>query len=125
MDVSSWLRGLGLQNYAQDFRANDIDAEVLSRLTAEDLIALGVTSIGHRRKLLDAIAVLQRGASAAPAEPPVIAAPWAAGAERRQLTVLFCDLVGSTALAGRLDPEDLRDVMRAYQAACADVIGGF
>ena len=59
MDVSSWLRDLGLQNYVQAFRANDIDAEVLSRLTAEDLIALGVSSIGHRRKLLDAIALLQ------------------------------------------------------------------
>jgi class 3 adenylate cyclase len=125
MDVSSWLRGLGLQNYAQDFRANDIDAEVLSRLTAEELIALGVTSIGHRRKLLDAIAVLQRGASAAAAEPPVTAPPWAPGAERRQLTVLFCDLVGSTELAARLDPEDLRDVMRVYQAACAGVINRF
>jgi class 3 adenylate cyclase len=84
-----------------------------------------VTSIGHRRKLLDAIALLQMGAGAGGAEPPVTAAPWAAGAERRQLTVLFCDLVGSTALAARLDLEDLRDVMRAYQAACADVICGF
>jgi hypothetical protein len=55
MDVSRWLRDLGLENYAQAFRANDIDPEVLSRLTAEDLIALGVTSVGHRRKLLDAI----------------------------------------------------------------------
>jgi SAM domain (Sterile alpha motif) len=69
MDVSSWLRDLGLENYAQAFRANDIDAELLSRLTAEDVIALGVTSIGHRRKLLDAIALLKGGMAPGTAEP--------------------------------------------------------
>ena len=111
MDVSSWLRDLGLESYAQAFRANDIDAEVLSRLTAEDLIALGISSIGHRRKLLDAIAELARPDGGAQREAE--AAPRAA--ERRQLTVLFCDLVGSTALAARLDPEDMGEVIRAYQ----------
>jgi class 3 adenylate cyclase len=120
MDVSTWLRGLGLESYAPSFQANDIDAEVLRRLTAEDLIALGISSIGHRRKLLDAIAELGRPDSGAQREPE---APRAA--ERRQLTVLFCDLVGSTALAARLDPEDLRAVMRAYQTACASGIGHF
>jgi class 3 adenylate cyclase len=124
MDVSTWLRDLGLENYAQAFRANDIDAEVLPRLTAEDLIALGISSIGHRRKLLDAIAALDRGKAPAGAEPPA-AAVRPLEAERRQLTVLFCDLVGSTELAARLDPEDLREVMRAYQMVCADVVCRF
>ena len=124
MDVSTWLRDLGLANYAPAFRAHDIDAQVLPRLTAEDLIAFGITSIGHRRKLLDAIAALDQGRAAAAAEPA--AAPVRPlEAERRQLTVLFCDLVGSTELSARLDPEDLREVMRVYQAACADVIGRF
>jgi class 3 adenylate cyclase len=121
MDVSIWLRDLGLENYAQAFQAHDIDAEVLPRLTAEDLIALGISSIGHRRKLLDAIALLQGGLARAAAEP-IVATLRPLEAERRQLTVLFCDLVGSTELAARLDPEDLREVMRAYQAACADVV---
>jgi class 3 adenylate cyclase/predicted ATPase len=125
MDVSRWLRDLGLQDYAQDFRANDIDAEVLSRLTAEDLIALGVTSVGHRRKLLDAIALLQDGSAPAAAEPALTAAPRVAEAERRQLTVLFCDLVGSTELAARLDPEDLRGIMGAYQRCAAAVVERF
>jgi class 3 adenylate cyclase/predicted ATPase len=117
MDVSTWLRDLGLEDYAQAFQAHHIDAEVLPRLTAEDLIALGITSVGHRRRLLDAIAALDQGRAAAAART--------LEAERRQLTVLFCDLVGSTELAARLDPEDLRELMGAYQAACADVIGGF
>ena len=123
MDVSTWLRDLGLEDYAQAFRANHIDAEVLPRLTAEDLIALGITSIGHRRKLLDAIAALDQRRAPAAAEPRT-AMVRPLEAERRQLTVLFCDLVGSTELSARLDPEDLREVMRAYQAACADVVCG-
>jgi class 3 adenylate cyclase len=124
MDVSPSLRDLGLEDYAQAFQANHIDSEVLPRLTADDLTALGITSIGHRRKLLDAIAALDQARAPAATEPAtVVARP--VEAERRQLTVLFCDLVGSTELAARLDPEDLRDVMRAYQAACADVIGRF
>jgi class 3 adenylate cyclase len=106
------------------FQAHDIDAEVLPRLTAEGLIALGISSIGHRRKLLDAIALLQGGSARAAAEP-IVAQMRPIEAERRQLTVLFCDLVGSTELAAPLDPEDLRDVMRAYQTACAEVIGSF
>jgi class 3 adenylate cyclase len=121
MDVSIWLRDLGLENYAQAFRANDIDAEVLPRLTAEDLIALGVTSIGHRRKLLDAIALLQGGSLPAAAEPVTMTVQ-PVDAERRQLTVLFADLVGSTELSARLDPEDMRAVIAAYQTACSGVI---
>jgi predicted ATPase/class 3 adenylate cyclase len=123
MDVSSWLRDLGLANYAQAFRANHIDAAVLSRLTAEDLIALGVTSVGHRRRLLDAIAMRQSGAAPASAATAAITRP--AQAERRQLTVLFCDLVGSTELAARLDPEDLRGVMSAYHRVTAAVVERF
>jgi len=123
MDVSTWLRDLGLENYAQAFRANDIDSEVLSRLTADDLIALGITSIGHRRKLLDAIAALDPGKAAAAAATPATAQR--IEAERRQLTVLFCDLVGSTELAARLDPEDLRGIMGAYQRCAAAVIERF
>jgi class 3 adenylate cyclase/predicted ATPase len=124
MDVSTWLRDLGLEDYAQAFQAHDIDAEVLPRLTADDLFALGITSIGNRRKLLEAIAALDRRRAAAISEL-IAAATRPLQAERRQLTVLFYDLVGSTELAARLDPEDLREIMRAYQAACANVVCGF
>ena len=110
MDVSTWLRDLGLENYLQAFNAHNINAEMLPRLTADDLTALGITSVGHRSKILGAIAALDQRAR----EP-----------ERRQLTVLFCDLVGSTELSAGLDPEDLREVMRAYKAACANVVCRF
>jgi hypothetical protein len=102
VDIAAWLRGLGLGQYESAFRANDVDAQVLPRLTAEDLISIGVTSVGHRRRLLDAIVAL--GAEAPPATVPIPAV-----AERRQLTVMFCDMVGSTALSARLDLEDYRD----------------
>jgi class 3 adenylate cyclase len=124
MDVSTWLRDLGLENYAQAFQAHDIDAEVLPRLTADDLTALGVTSIGHRRKLLDAIAALDQGRAPACAEPIAVAAR-PLEAERRQLTVLFCDLIGSTELSARLDPEEMREVIRAYQTAVAAEVTRF
>ena len=122
MDVGDWLRTLGLGQYAAAFRDNEIDAGVLPGLTAEDLKDLGVTLVGHRRRLLDAIAALGQEATTAPASasPPV-----AAEAERRQLTVLFCDLAGSTELAGRLDPEDLRTIIAAYHQAVAAVLTGF
>jgi class 3 adenylate cyclase/predicted ATPase len=131
VDIAAWLRRLGLENYAQAFHANHIDAEVLSRLTAEDLIALGITSVGHRRRLLDAIAALQGEAEAsdpvAPAPERTEPAPARArpDAERRQLTIMFVDLVGSTELAARLDPEDMREVIRAYQNTCAEAIARF
>ncbi len=115
MDVAEWLRGLGLEQYEPAFRANEIDARVLPSLTAEDLKDLGVTLIGHRRRLLDAIAALG-------AAPPAVDVAAPADAERRQLTVMFCDLVGSTALSSRLDPEDLREVIGAYHRAVADVV---
>jgi class 3 adenylate cyclase/predicted ATPase len=125
MDVAEWLRGLGLERYAPGFRDNDIDGEVLRRLTAEDLRELGVASIGHRRRLLDAIAGLGTEIPATAATPASRDAPAQTDAERRQLTVMFCDLVGSTALAARLDPEDLREVIAAYHRAVAQVVAGF
>src|SRR5215469_14905316 len=119
MDIIGWLRSLGLERYEQAFRENDVDAEVLPELTAEDLISIGVTSVGHRRKLLAAIAAL-RGKPAADGAPTTIAGPAdtpagsvSSSAERRQLSVMFCDLVGSTELSSRLDPEDLREVIAA------------
>jgi len=118
MDVAEWLRKLGLEQYEPAFRANDVDARVLPRLTAEDLISIGVNSVGHRRRLLDAIATLN--AEAAPS-----AAPVRTDAERRQLTVMFGDLVGSTELSARLDPEDLREVIAAYHRVVADVVRAF
>jgi class 3 adenylate cyclase len=125
MDVVAWLRGLGLEQYAPAFRDNDVDAEVLPELTAGDLIGLGVTSIGHRRKLLAAIAALGAGTTIAVATTAPRHAPMQADAERRQLTMMFCDLVGSTELSARLDPEDLREVISAYHRAVAEVVAGF
>src|SRR3984893_759105 len=122
MDVAEWLRGLGLEQYAPAFRDNDIDAEVLRRLTGEDLRELGVRSIGHRRRVLDAISALGAALADVPStgSPPDV--PAQAEAERRQLTVMFCDLVGSTALSAQLDPEDLREVIGAYHRAVSKII---
>src|SRR5216684_1737787 len=103
IDVKSWLQQLGLAQYEPAFRDNEVDGDVLPDLTAEDLIGLGVTLIGHRRKLLSAIAAL--GAAAPAAAPTATPAPAPAQAERRQLTVMFCDLVGSTVLSTGMDPE--------------------
>jgi class 3 adenylate cyclase/predicted ATPase len=125
MDVAAWLRDLGLERYVSAFRDNDIDAEVLLKLTAEDLISIGVTSVGHRRKLLDAIAGLGMAVPTAVAAAPAPGAPAQAEAERRQLTVMFCDLVGSTALSTRFDPEDLRELIGDYHRAVADTVGRF
>ena len=109
MDVGGWLRSLGLGQYEAAFRENEIDDEVLPDLTSEDLRELGVVILGHRRKLLAAIAELSRSsAPAAPAtpSPPVVSGEKAA--ERRHLTVVFCDLVGSTGIASKLYAEDWR-----------------
>ena len=131
MDVGGWLRRLGLEQYEASFRENKIDDTVLPRLTAEDLKDLGVGFVGHRRKLLDAIAALRE--VSAPT-PPLSDAPLAIEtaakdtAERRQITVMFSDLVGSTALSARMDPEDLREVISAYQKCVAETVrrcGGF
>ena len=125
MDVVDWLRGLGLERYEAAFREHDLDDAVLPLLTPEDLAAIGIASVGHRRRLLDAIAALRRGpprGNGAGAETPAAAAPARGAAERRQLTVMFVDLVGSTALTSRLDPEEMRDLFRAYQDAVAGEI---
>jgi class 3 adenylate cyclase len=134
MDVVVWLRSLGLGKYEALFHENDIDETVLPNLTAEDLKELGVASLGHRRKLLDAIAALRTDASGeAPSGDAATAssapsAPPEDRAERRQVTVMFSDLVGSTALSVRMDPEDLREVISGYQKCVADTVqrfGGF
>src|SRR6516164_2689918 len=103
------------------FEQNHIRPELLPSLTADDLKELGVASVGHRREILEAIARLRAGPAAAAVASPRDAASVAA-AERRQLTVMFCDLVGSTALSARLDPEDLRAVIGAYHRCVAAVI---
>ena len=129
MDVAEWLRGLGLEQYAAAFQENQIDKRVLPSLTAEDLKDLGVSLIGHRRLLLDAIAALREAGPkpAASDHPAALPDPAAnpADAERRQLTVMFCDIVGSTALSTQLDPEDLRELLTRYRRVVADAVGRF
>jgi class 3 adenylate cyclase/predicted ATPase len=131
MDVGGWLRSLGLEQYEAAFRENAINESLLPSLTAEDLKDLGVGIVGHRRMLLNAIATLRAGASTkAPLSDaiPTLDRPAWDAAERRQVTLMFSDLVGSTALAARMDPEDLREVISAYQKSVAETVrrfGGF
>ena len=117
MDLAAWLRRLGLERYEADFRDHEIDWAVLPNLTSEDLREIGVMPIGHRRRILDAIAAL--GPADAGAEPCLVPAA-TAEAERRQLTVMFCDLVGSTPRSTRFDPEDLREIVGAYHRCVTD-----
>ena len=127
MDVGDWLRSLGLGEYEAVFLENKIDAEVLADLTDGDLEKLGVP-MGHRKRLLKAIASLNAIETPAKATSPTPTPPTQDVAERRQLTVMFCDLVGSTAMSARLDPEDMRGVIGAYHRCCAAQIernGGF
>jgi hypothetical protein len=124
MDVGDWLRMLGLDQYEAVFRENEIDADVLPELTDQHLKDLGV-SLGHRLKILRAMRELAANAPInaqrpAPAEPKHHLA-----AERRQLTVMFCDLVGSTTLSARLDPEDMGDLIRAFQGVVAAAVSRF
>jgi class 3 adenylate cyclase/predicted ATPase len=138
MNVASWLRMIGLEQYEPKFRENKIDVDLLPSLTADDLKDLGVNLVGDRRRLLDAIASLRAEAtpvgkaaatpSAAAAAPDSAAVSTATDPQRRQLTLLFCDLVGSTALSTQVDPEDLRELINAYHACCAKRIaqhGGY
>ena len=113
LDIGEWLHGLGLQSYEQTFRDNSIDLEVLPRLTVDDLKEIGVRAVGHRRKILDAIGLLpiDRTAARAPPSP-----------ERRQFALMFVDLEVSTDLSRRLDPEEQREIMRAYQNMVAGEI---
>jgi class 3 adenylate cyclase/predicted ATPase len=122
MDVAAWLQSLGLERYVPAFRDNEIDWGVLPKLTSEDLREIGVAAIGHRRKLLDAIAALGATVPTAAVTVAPSDAPAPNDAERRQLTVMFCDLVGSTALSAQLDPEDLREVIAAYHHAVSAII---
>ena len=125
MDIAAWLRGLGLEQYESAFRVNEIDEGVLPSLTSEDLREIGVVPIGHRRRLLDAIAALGTQAPVIAETTVSYETPAPASPERRQLTVMFCDLVGSTPLSSRLDPEDLREVIAAYHRAVAGVVTAF
>ena len=130
MDIAHWLRTQGLQQYEAIFRQNDIDADVLPTLGADDLRELGITSLGHRKKLLAAITLLADQSRVSIAaenlrDDSAVSSPASSSAERRQLTVMFCDLVGSTALAAQLDPEDLREVIGAYHRRVAKVIGRY
>jgi class 3 adenylate cyclase len=123
VDIADWLRGLGLEKYAPAFDENAINWDVLSELTTDDLGEIGVAAVGDRRRLLAAIAALGEGAL--PAAPAPVQSSAAAEPERRRLTVMFCDLVGSTEISARLDPEDLREVIAAYHRAVAEVVRGF
>ena len=124
MNVADWLRQIGLEQYIQLFAEQDISAEVLPHLTADDLKDLGIAVVGHRRRLLVAIEAL-RGA----ATPDDTRAPGSGSAsERRQITVLFCDIVGSTPLSTQLDPEEFRDLLSAFQlnvTAAVTATGGY
>ena len=129
LDIANWLIGLGLQQYEKAFRDNDIDPEILPKLTPEDLMAIGINSVGHRRKLIEAISCL-----GSPRTTSIISEPHTTlnqtahrtfDAERRHLTVMFVDLVGSTALSERLDPEDMRMVITRYQNTVAGVATRF
>ncbi len=121
-DIAQWLEGLGLGQYGQAFAENAVDLETLPHLSDDDLTELGLP-LGHRRKLQAALndqSDHEQEASPAPSiVEPVDQRSASPDAERRQLTVMFCDLVGSTELSNRLDPEDLREVIRAYQDTCA------
>ncbi len=120
-DVSQWLDALGLGQYVQAFAENEIDWELLDELDHDVLKDVGVSAAGHRLRILKAAQELGRDPGAGGASAPAVVGD----AERRQLTVMFCDLVGSTELSQRLDPEELRELLRAFQDRCAGVISRF
>ena len=122
MDVGAWLRGLGLGQYEAAFRESEIDAEVLPDLTDGDLSQLGVP-LGHRKRLLKAIAALGTTETAAKPPQPTPGSSRATG-ERRPITVMFCDLVGSTSMAAKLDAEDWRDLVGAYLDEASAAVTG-
>ena len=128
--IADWLKTLGLAQYAQRFAENDINFAILSDLSDQDLKELGVSSLGHRRQLLGAIAEISRAEQDTPATAATasVAQQPHDAAERRQVTVMFSDLVGSTALSAHMDPEDLREIISAYQKCVAETVvrfGGF
>jgi class 3 adenylate cyclase len=125
--IADWLNKLGMSEYAKRFADNDIDISVLRLLTDQDLKELGL-SLGHRRKMLAAIEELKGTPPAATQFPGKTGLNPQDVAERRQLTVMFCDLVGSTDLSTRLDPEDLRSIIGSYHRCCTELVernGGF
>ena len=125
--IADWLKKLGTSEYAERFAESDIDTSILRDLTDQDLKELGV-SLGHRRKMLRAIRELGASPIAASTEAFVPTVPEPAPkdtAERRQVTVMFSDLVGSTALSARMDPEDLREVISAYQTGKSRAVPSF
>jgi SAM domain (Sterile alpha motif)/Adenylate and Guanylate cyclase catalytic domain len=121
MDVGAWLRDLGLGQYETVFRESEIDAEVLPDLTEGDLYQLGVP-MGHRKRLLRAIAAFETAETTKPPGPAPVSSP--AAAERRPITVMFCDLVGSTSMAAKLDAEDWRDLVGAYLDEASAAVTG-
>ena len=126
--IADWLKQLGMPEHIQCFAKHDIDFTILGDLTDQDLEKIGVTSLGHRRKLLSAISQLKGAPAGAVAAAPPATPRAADAAERRQVTVMFSDLVGSTALSARMDPEDLRELISAYQQCVAETVrrfGGF
>jgi class 3 adenylate cyclase/predicted ATPase len=128
--IADWLKTLGLAQYAQRFAENDISFAILSDLSDQDLKELGVSSLGHRRQLLGAIAEISRAEQDTPATAATasVAQQPRDAAERRQVSVMFSDLVGSTALSAHMDPEDLRQIISAYQKCVAETVvrfGGF
>ena len=128
MDVGGWLRGLGLGQYEEKFRDNKIEADLLPRLTVDDLKDIGVSVVGDRRRLLDAIAVI--AGAGPPADVPASSPKSSpskdlqASAERRPITVMFCDLVGSTSLAAKLDAEDWRTLVNTYLDEASAAVTG-
>src|ERR1700745_2836112 len=126
--IADWLSQVGMHEYAQRFAENGIDLDILTELSDQDLEKIGVTSLGHRRKLLRAIANLKAAEQVAAGSTVAVAPPVprsADTAERRQVTVMFSDLVGSTALAARMDPEDLRELISTYHKCVAEAVGRF
>lgn len=113
--IGAWLELLGMEQYATNFEVNAIDLEVAAMLTDADLKEIGVNALGHRKRFLKAIAALRKDATPHPGADP----------ERRLLTVMFCDLVGSTALSVRLDPEDMATLIGGYQRCCTDAVRRF
>jgi class 3 adenylate cyclase len=123
--IVDWFTRLGLPQYAQLLLDNDVDLEILATLSEADLHELGISSFGHRRKILSAIDA-RRPSAAAVARPSTTPAQSSGGGgERRQLSVMFCDLVGSTALSARLDPEEMREIIATYHATCAPIIAKY
>ena len=123
-EIRKWLEAIGLGQYADAFETNDIDMDLLAQVDDQLLKDIGISSAGHRLRIRNAITKLGAHVQSVTADGPLMSAG-AASAERRQVTVMFSDLVGSTALSARMDPEDLREVISAYQKCVAETVGRF